>query len=303
MRVLITGATGFVGQHLVRQLRGRRHSIYGTYLDQPTAPVQGLKLIKCDLRVPQRVESVVVEARPECIYHLAGRSSAAESFTDSHAFYESNFLGTLHLLEAVRKHVPETRILLVGSGQCYGYVPSAHLPVNESEPLRPENPYAVSKAAADILGYQFFRGYGLHVVRTRPFNHTGPGQSPEFVCSNLARQIAAIGLGLQSPLLEVGDMDVQRDFSDVRDIVHAYELLLERGRPGEAYNVGSGRSVPIGRIVHLLTSFCPRPIRISVCGNRLRPGQTQKLYGTNRKLRRTTGWRAEYSLETTLHDL
>jgi len=303
MRVLVTGATGFVGGHLVSLLRRTHHEIYGTYLEQRKPFTAEAKLLYCDLRSPADTKAAVKQARPERIYHLAGRSSVQESFKDPRLVYETNFVGTLNLLESVREHAPKARVLLVGSGQSYGAVPADHLPVKEAEPFRPQNPYAASKAAADILGYQFFSSYGLYVIRTRPFNHTGPGQSAEYVCSNFARQFAAIGLGLQKPKIEVGDLAVQRDFSDVRDVVRAYQLMLESGTPGNAYNVGSGKLTSIRTIVHFLASFCPVKTRISVMKERLRPGQTPKLYGSIRQLRNQTGWKPDYGLNDTLKDL
>jgi GDP-4-dehydro-6-deoxy-D-mannose reductase len=200
MRVLITGATGFVGQHLTRLLMGRKHEIFGTYLVRNSTQFPAkIKLLHCDLCQRESVLRIVRQLRPERVYHLAAFSSVKDSLKDPQAVYENNFIGTLNLLEAIRDATPRARILLVGSGQCYGRVAPKRLPITESEILLPENPYSASKAAADLLGYQFFCSYGLHVVRARPFNHTGPGQSAEFVCSDFARQIAEIDLKLKPP--------------------------------------------------------------------------------------------------------
>lgn len=304
MRILVTGGTGFVGRHLLRRLGQRKHTIFATYLVAPASEMPAeVELLACDMRERNQVAEVLRHAQPQHIYHLAGLSSVTKSFAESRQVWNTNLWGAMNLLDAVRDTVPKARILLVGSGQCYGKVPSKRLPVCEDEAMAPDNPYAASKASADLLGYQYFRSWNVHVVRARPFNHTGPGQEPQFVCSDLARQVAEIELGLRSPLLRVGNTRVQRDFADVRDVVRAYELLLERGEPGAAYNVASGRSVSVAQIVRQLRGFCERPFQVEVQQNRLRVGEAQRLYGSNRKLRRDTGWKPQYSLSHTLKDL
>ncbi len=304
MRVFVTGATGFVGLHLLRLLVNRGHAVFGTYIaEKPSQLAPGVKLYRCDIRDGARLRTILHRVRPQRVYHLAALSSVKESFTDFQAVYDTNFWGTFHLLEAVRQVAPKARLLVVGSGQCYGVVKPSRLPADESHPFLPQNPYALSKASADMLAGYYHRRFGLHVVRARPFNHTGPGQSPHFVCSDFARQIAAIDLGLRPPRMYVGNLKARRDFSDVRDVVCAYELLLEKGDAGEAYNVASGRSTSAQQIVRVLASFCSRPIRITVQRQRLRPDEERALYGSIRKLQRTTGWKPEYNLKKTLRDL
>ncbi len=304
MRALVTGATGFVGEHLVAHLCNGGYRVYGTYLDNQSRTMSAqVKLFQCDVRDPQRLCALMQRARPDRVYHLAAESSVTRSFADVQAVFETNFWGTFNLLEAVRLSRPHGRVLVVTSSHCYGAVPRSQLPVRESYPLSPRSPYALSKAAADMLAAYYHHRFGLHVIRARPFNHTGPGQAPEFVCSDLARQVAAIELSLQAPVLRVGNLDVERDFSDVRDVVRAYHLLLEKGKPGQAYNVSSGRPVRVRRIARLLQSFSSHPVRILVQRSRIRPGEVRTLYGSNRKLRRATGWKAEHTLRRTLSDL
>ncbi len=304
MRILVTGATGFVGRHLAQLLLARKHEVYGTYLERESSQGADLiRLFRCDVRQAGRLRSIVRRVRPQRIYHLAALSSVVDSFKNVRAVYDTNFWGTFNLLEAVREATPKVRVLAVSSAQCYAAAKRSQLPVTESHPLAPPSPYALSKAAADMLAHQYHSLFGLHVIRARPYNHTGPGQTPHFVCSDFARQIAAIDLGLRPALLRVGNLKVRRDFSDVRDVVRAYALLLEKGKPGEAYNVASGRGTSLEEIVRLLASFCSRPIRIVVERKRFRPGDVPVLYGSNRKLRRTTGWKPERNLRTTLRDL
>lgn len=304
MRVLITGATGFVGQHLLRLLEPRRHTIFAAYLAPPGGEMpKGIELIACDMRDRNQVEDVVRHARPQQIYHLAGLSSVTRSFAEAREVWSTNLWGAMNLLDAAREAAPKARILLVGSGQCYGKVPATRLPVAEDQPFAPDNPYAASKAAADLLGYQYFRSWNLQVVRARPFNHTGPGQPPQFVCSDLARQVAEIALGMRPPLLHVGNTRVQRDFSDVRDVVRAYELLLERGHPGAAYNISSGRGVSISEVVKQLRRLSRQRFQVEMQQKRVRAGEAARLYGSTRSLRRDTGWKPEYPLTRTLQDV
>lgn len=304
MRVLVTGATGFVGHYLCKLLLEKSNRVWGTFL-QPDAGQQGpgLQLLRCDLRVFEEVQSLVQKVRPQHVFHLAALSSVRNSFHDAKSVYEANFLGALNLLEAVRASQPSARVLLVGSAHVYGKVKPTELPISELQRLAPDSPYGVSKAAAELLGVQFFQSYKLQVIGARPFNHTGPGQSPHFICSDFARQFAAIELGQKEAVVRVGNIQVARDFSDVRDVVRAYELLVRKGKAGEIYNVGSGNAVPLARIVQILQSFVGRSVRMEVEGERLRSGESNVIYGSNRKLKRVTGWKPEYSLKMTLQDL
>lgn len=177
------------------------------------------------------------------------------------------------------------------------------LPLREQAPLLPTNPYAASKAAGEMLASQFFRSYGLPVVRVRPFNHTGPRQSEGFVCSDFARQLAEIELGLRPPTLTVGNIKVSRDFSDVRDIVRGYRLLLDRGEPGGVYQLCSGRAVPIEEILQILVGMTSKPVQVIVDPSRVRPAEAQALWGETVKAERAVGWKRQYDLKTTLRDL
>jgi GDP-4-dehydro-6-deoxy-D-mannose reductase len=297
MRILVTGATGFVGQHLVRLLNRGEHQVFGTYLSEgETAPVG---LLRCDLCSRTETERVMAEVVPECLYHLGGFASVRDSVSTPRDVYDTNFGGTLNVLEAVRVTAPRCRVLVVGSGQCYGSASAE--PVDETCPLAPRTPYAGSKAAADLLAFQYFCTYKMHIVRVRAFNHAGPGQSPHFVISELARKVAAIDLGFSSPQMEVGNLAAQRDFTDVRDVVRAYELLIESGAPGEAYNVCSGSVVSIREVLDLLRKLCSRSIEV-LDKSLVHPGELQVLSGSNKKLQAATGWRPEIPLAETVKD-
>ncbi len=304
MRILVTGATGFVGEHLVRLLLQHGHEVIGTYLAQPSGTQRSrAELLRCDMRRRGQVLQLVRQVRPDHVYHLAGLSSVTKSFAESRRVWQTNLGGAMNLLEAIRDQAPRARVLLVGSGQCYGRADGGKLKITEDSPFHPESPYAASKAAADLMGQQFACAYHLQVICARPFNHTGPGQPATFVCSDFARQFAAIDLGLAPPVLHVGDVSVRRDFQDVRDVVRAYVLLMSKGEPGHAYNVSSGRAVSLRSILAILRRFCSHRVRIGVERQRLRQGEAQVLCGSNHKLRERTGWRPRWDLETTLSDL
>jgi len=302
MRCLITGVTGFVGIHLAELLSASGHEVFGA--SWPEVPPPGRPRVwQCNIMDAVGLRNLVEEARPEWVFHLAGMSSPIDSLTSPRPVYEINFLGTLNLLEAVQKAVPQARVLLVGSIQCYGSPQAGDLPLTEKLPFAPRSPYAVSKAAADLLGFQFFINHNLPVIRIRSANHTGPGQPASFVCSDFARQIAAIEMGAAAPELHVGNIDVCRDFCDVRDVVRAYAALAEKGIPGEAYNAGSGRAVPLKVIVETLISFSSRSIQVIRDRQRARADDVKEEYASIDKLVAQTGWTPQYDLATTLRDL
>ena len=305
MRVLITGATGFVGPHLVLLLASRaRNELFGTCLNGDRAKsLDGIRLSVCDLRKEIDVRRLVRAVRPDHVYHLAALSSVADSFQNTRAVYEANFLGTSNLLEALRSFQPAARVLIVGSAHAYGALRRTQGPITEAHALLPNTPYGVSKAAADLLAAQFWQSYGMPVIRARPFNHTGPGQSADFVCSDFAKQFAEIQMGLSKPTVTVGNIRAARDFTDVRDVVRAYELLLCKGKPGEAYNVASGRAVQLREILSVLSSLVSRKVQVCVDEARLRGQEVSIVYGSNRKLRRATGWTPRIDLKKTLRDL
>ena len=308
MRALITGGAGFAGSHLTDYLLALGHQ--ATVLAAEQEELANLETFRraprverVDLRDAAGLKKIVDEVRPERIYHLAALASPSDSLHDPVLTYDVNFGGTLHLLEACRELGGDCRFLFVSSSEVYGHVSEGELPLREETPLRPANPYAGSKAAAEMLAYQFFRSYGLHAVRVRPFNHTGPRQSPAYVCSDFARQVAEIGLGLRPPSMRVGNIKVSRDFCDVRDIVRGYYLLIEEGVPGEVYQLGSGRAVPVERVLEILLGFCSQRIEVRTDPSRLRASDAPALWGDMSKTEQAVGWKREYSLETTLRDL
>ncbi|MHB8919082.1 MAG: GDP-mannose 4,6-dehydratase, partial [Desulfocucumaceae bacterium] len=279
MRALITGVSGFVGSYLAEELLSKGYSVCGT--TRAGESLRGAELLRgelelydLDLENRQDTAIIVNRARPDVIFHLAAMSSVAASWRDVDTTFRVNVLGTAHLLDAIREAASPKqphpgmgergtpRVLVVGSGEEYGSAPPEDMPLTEESPLRPDNPYAVSKAAQAMLCRIYVHAYGLPVIYMRPFNHIGPFQGLGFVAADFAMQIAEIEVGLRKPVLHVGNLEAQRDFCDVRDIVRAYVLAAERGRPGEVYNVASGKASPIRHILSTLLSLARVPIGI-----------------------------------------
>ncbi|MGD2177440.1 MAG: GDP-mannose 4,6-dehydratase [Anaerolineae bacterium] len=306
MQALITGAGGFVGGHLCDYLLAQTDwNLTGTVFGRPIeteSPAPRLRLVPADLRGRDSVHSLVEEIQPDYVFHLAAQSFVPSSFADPWDTLDNNIRSELNLLEAVRRSGREVWFLVVGSNEEYGAPEPNELPQTEQNPLRPNNPYAVSKVGQDFLGLQYHLAYGLPVVRVRPFNHTGPGQSPRFVAPAFASQIARIEVGLQEPVMRVGNLETSRDFLDVRDIVRAYHLAVTRGEPGEVYNLASGRPQSIQALLETLLSYSDTEIRVERDPERYRPVDVPVVYGSAEKFYRRTGWEPRISFGQTLRD-
>jgi GDP-4-dehydro-6-deoxy-D-mannose reductase len=300
--ILVTGAGGFVGPHLARALAARDARVVGLGLESAPAGVPFADWHHTDLREPAPATDVIARTQPDAVVHLAGQSSAARSFEDPAGTFQANVLGTWNLLEAVRRGAPRARVLVVGSGEAYGPQPEGSR-ATEDTPFAPVSPYALSKAAADAIAAAHARGHGLDVVRVRAFSHAGPGQGPGFVVPAFARQIADIEAGRGEPVLRVGNLEVTRDLSDVRDVVRAYVALLELGESGAAYNVCRGEGVPLTEVLRRLTAMARVAVRVETDPARLRPADVPWLVGDPARIAQVTGWRAEIPLERTLADV
>ena len=300
-RVLITGATGFVGTYLVAHLA----EAYPGWRVTGTTRHNGhgdSRIVFCDLRDAGAVASLIERARPEMVVHLAGQSNVPASLKDPETTLANNILGTLHLLDACRAHAPDARLLVVSSSEVYGPTPPEAQPLGEERPLHPVNPYAVSKAAQEMLALQYAHSYNLDVVVARPFNHIGPGQTDRFVVSAFARQIVEVERGGRRAV-SVGNLDAARDFTDVRDVVRAYTLLLEHGERGGIYNIGRGAAVVVGDLLEMLRRLARAPVAIERDPARLRPSDVPVMMGDTTRLRRATGWRPEIPLERSLDEI
>ena len=311
MRILVTGITGFAGSHMADYLleKHRGAEIYGIvrwrsktenidHLDG-----KGIKLYECDIRDAHNVRKVIDQIKPERIFHLAAQSFVPTSWSAPAETLTTNVIGELNIFEAVRQLGINPFIQIACSSEEYGYVKEDEVPVKESNPLRPLSPYGVSKVAQDLLGYQYFKSYGLNIIRTRAFNHTGPRRGKVFVCSDFARQVARIEVGKQEPVIKVGNLDAKRDFTDVRDVVKGYWLATEKGSAGEVYNICFGKAYPIKEVLDILLSFSKANVKIEPDEARMRPSDVQILLGDNSKFTKQTGWKPEIPFEKTMEDL
>ncbi len=305
----MTGISGFVGGHLAEHLLAAGDSVVGLSgsgrWPESLAHLAGsVQIEACDLaKIAQdEMTALIARERPEVLYHLAAQANPQASVADPRGTWALNLGGTLTLLEAVKASGLKPRVVLVGSGVCYGNPAPEHMPVSESCPLRPNNPYSASKGAADLLGVQHYLAHGTDVVMARPFNHAGPRQSSTYVLGALARQVAEVEAGLK-PRVEVGNLDVVRDFTDVRDVVRAYRLLATEGDPGEIYNLGSGRGTKLLDALEILRGLAGVPIEVFVDPARVRPVDQPLLVADASKLRLATGWEPAFSIEATLADM
>ncbi len=305
---MVTGANGFVGRYLLRELSGAGYELLAVDLAGPgqAGPEEypgGTVYRRCDLRDAVGVNELLEQSEPESIFHLAARSSAARSFQDPAGTFQANLIGTLNLLEAVRRIGLEARMLLIGSSEEYGVRAPEEMPLSEDSPIEPVSPYAASKAAQNLIGMQYFRTFGSNVIMTRSFSHTGPGQTDIFVLPSFARQCAEIGAGKTAPVISTGNLDVERDFLDVRDVARAYRLLMEEGKAGKVYNVCSGSGINLRKALDAIVSSSGVQVEIRTDQGLLRPVDIPVMIGDNSRLREDTGWKREISASRMLEDL
>jgi GDP-4-dehydro-6-deoxy-D-mannose reductase len=310
MRVLITGITGFAGSHLADYLLAEHTEVEIFGIQRWRSRTENIEhlagkieLREADLRDYTSIHRVLDEVRPDAIFHLAAQSFVPTSWRAPAETLSTNIIGQTYLFEAVRALQLDPTIQIAGSSEEYGLVLPDELPIKETNPLRPLSPYAVSKVAQDLLAYQYFESYGLKTIRTRGFNHTGPRRGEVFVTSNFAKQIASIEAELQEPVIRVGNLESVRDFTDVRDTVRAYWLAVEKGRPGEVYNIASGREITIRQLLDKLVELSRTRVEVEIDPERLRPSDVEVLIGDASKFHADTGWEPTIPLEQTLEDL
>src|SRR5437899_10389890 len=331
MRVLITGITGFAGSHLAEYILAEHPdvAIFGTYrwrsrmenLDTLMAMgvldvIEGrysagagqadqahegrVRFLHCELTDAGATEKLIAATRPDRIFHLAAQSFVPPPFDEPAATMRINIEAQLNVLEAIRRHDTKIRVHIAGSSEEYGLVHPDEVPMKETNPLRPLSPYAVSKVAQDKLAYQYYKSYGMHLVVTRGFNHTGPRRGTHFVTSTIARQIALIEAGKHEPVIYHGDLTSKRDWTDVRDMVGAYWLGLERGEAGEVYNVGRGRTGAVGAMLSRLLAHSTVKVRSQEERARLRPSDVPILWADASKFQRATDWEPKIPFDQTL---
>lgn len=334
MKVLITGITGFAGSHLAEYgltldgvevygtcrwrsrldnlqdlaRQDKLHNLVEERIETPQALASlarpgAVNLLQCELADAYSVRSLIATVQPERIFHLAAQSFVLTSWNAPVETFQANVIGQINLLEAIRSLGNNPRVHIAGSSEEYGLVHPHEVPMKESNPLRPLSPYAVSKVAQELLAWQYFRSYNLHTVVTRGFNHSGPRRGQVFSTSSFAKQIAEIEKGLRPPIIYVGDLESQRDWTDVRDMVRGYWLALEKGLPGEVYNIGSGVTRRIGDMLHILLALSKNDIQIRQDPARLRPSDVKILWADITKFHQQTGWQPAIPFEQTMRDL
>lgn len=295
MKVLVTGCNGFAGRHVMDALRAAGHEAVGSDVGSPAGGTT--HYLPLDVRDPDSIASVLAEVKPDAVLHLGGIAFVPLAWTQPQRVFQVNTIGTLNVLDAVRQQRPAARVLVVTSAEVYGSHP-APAPLSEDAPYRPDNIYGVAKAAADHAALLYAAHHRLDVMVARPSNHVGPGQSKEFVSSAFAGQLAAIAAGA-APLMRVGNLEQRRDFTDVRDVARAYVRLLEQGQRGLAYNIASGRLIPVRDLLDGLCAVAQVRPQIEVDPALFRPNEDRPSYDVAR-IRAHVGWQPEIPLRQTL---
>lgn len=304
MRALVIGAAGFVGHYLLSHLRDTLGwTVIATKLPGESIHLGGTHVVDLDILNAPAVITCLQEAAPEVIFHLAALSSVHLSWEKPEDTVRVNVIGSLHVLEAMRVLHSKARVLLIGSGEVYGEIREDQLPLQEDSVIRPLTPYAVTKAAQEMMGIAYAKAYGLSVIGVRAFNHVGPGQMETFVVADFSKQIAEIECGKQAPVIRVGNLSARRDFTDVRDVVHAYALLAEKGVSGEIYNVGRGEAISIQRILDMLLSISSVKMKVEQDIEKFRPVDIPVIAADIVKITADTGWQPLRSLDDTLRDI
>ena len=301
MKALITGVDGFVGKYLSEYLLKQKYEVYGTTISEKYKN-EKIKIYKMNLLDEKEVNKVIKMIKPDKIFHLAGQSAVGLSWEKPVLTVNINVNGTLNLLEAVRNYSKDSKILIVGSSDQYGPIKPEECPIKESKIQNPQSPYGVSKKAQEEMCKLYVNAYHTNIIMVRAFNHIGAGQSTNFVVADFASKIAQIEKGSE-PVLKVGNLESLRDFTDVRDIVRGYSLLLEKGKIGEIYNIGSGKEVKVSEILKKLVSMSKKEIKIEIDPNKFRPVDVPLVVCDNSKIKKDTGWETEFLINDTLEEV
>ena len=302
---LVTGAEGFIGSHLVKFLSGEGWKIIGSYLNEGSTALlklAGVRFVQCDLRDGARVSQVLAEYQPTHIFHLGAQSLPTLSWENPVETFESNIMGSLHLFEAVRGMKRRPVIVSACSSAEYGHVPPAAIPVTEEQAFRPLHPYGISKVCLDLLAREYFLDYKIPAVNLRLFNTTGPGKTSD-APSDFVRQLIRIKKGLQTPVIEVGNLKPHRAFLDVSDTVRGFYLAAQKGKHGEAYNLCATKTHEIGELLRTAIRLSGVKAEIRPVPRLMRPSDEKIIFGSTRKIRKDTGWKPMKSIEQTLQSM
>ncbi len=302
IRALVIGAAGFVGPYLLRELKKEGMECFATKLPGESIKEENVQVRDLDILHSDAVEGLLMEVRPDFIFHLAAQASVGLAWAKPELTIDINIKGSLHVMEAVRGLYFKPRILMIGSGEEYGHILPGETPISEDNLVRPGNIYAVTKACQNMTSAIYYKAYDIQTIMVRAFNHMGPGQTPAFVVSDFCKQAAEIEKGLREPVMRVGNLEAMRDFTDVRDVVRAYAALIKKGVPGETYNVGSGKAVSIRSILDMIISLSKAEISVETDPAKIRPVDIPIIEADTRKIREATGWQPEIPLEKTISD-
>lgn len=304
MNALIIGGAGFVGAYLIEYLtRDCKYSVSATKLPNEKIKSDSCSVYDLDILNPEQIENVLKMTNPDVIFHLSAQSSVKLSWENPQLTIDVNIKGSLNVLDTVRRLNLNTKIILIGSGEEYGYIKEDECPINEDNKIRAGNIYAITKATQNMIGTVYSRAYNMDIVMVRAFNHIGAGQSQMFVVSDFCKQIAEIEKGIKEPIMYVGNLTAQRDFTNVRDVVRAYGLLAEYGKKGETYNVGFGNAVSIQHILDTALSYSKVDIKVRQDSNKMRPSDVPIIVADTSKIREHTGWQPSISLNDTIQEV
>ncbi len=301
MKALVTGIDGFVGNHLSNYLLKMGYEVYGTTVLKKFDK-ENVKIYHMDILDKNETESVINKIKPDQVYHLAGQSAVGMSWKEPVLTININVNGTINLLDTIKDLKLDTSILIIGSSDQYGIIKPEECPVNEEHIQNPQSPYGISKKTQEEIAKLYSKAYNMNVIMVRPFNHIGVGQSLNFVVPDFASKIADIENGIE-PVLKVGNLETYRDFTDVRDIVRGYVMLLNKGKKGEIYNIGSGREVKVYDILKKLTDMSKVLIKIEIDPDKFRPVDVPLIVCDNTKIFKDTGWKPEIDLNDTLGEI
>lgn len=299
---LVIGAAGFVGSYLIDEMHSCGIDAYATKLPHERLEHEHARVYDLDILDKEAIVTLLLEIRPDYIFHLAAQSSVGLSWKNPGLTVDVNVKGSINVMDAVRELYYKPRVLLIGSGEEYGHIRPGETPIREDNLLRPGNIYAATKACQNMIGSIYAQAYDMQLMMVRSFNHIGPGQAPMFVVSDFCKQVAEIEKGLREPVMYVGNLAAKRDFTDVRDVVRAYVKLIQQGAPGETYNMGSGHAVEIRKILDMIISMSEKEIRVEIDPNKIRPVDVPIIEADITKLNELTGWKPQITLEQTIRE-
>ncbi len=301
-KAMIIGAAGFVGSYLIQYLKEDGMEVYATKLPHEKIENEDARIFDLDILDREAIVSLLFEIRPDYIFHLAAQSSVGLAWKNPGLTIDVNIKGSVNVMDAVRELYYKPRVLLIGSGEEYGHIKPGETPIGEENMIRPGNIYAATKVCQNMIGNIYAQAYDMELMMVRAFNHIGPTQAPMFVVADFCKQVAEIEQGLRKPVMYVGNLEAKRDFTDVRDVVRAYALLIKYGMPGETYNVGSGYAISIREILDDIIALSPCDITVEVDANKLRPVDVPIIAADIAKIKELTGWEPRISLKQTIKE-